>query len=186
MTLSLIVAVAENGVIGRGGDLPWRMSSDLKTFRRLTMGKPLIMGRKTFDTLKQPLDGRLNVVVTRDARFRRAGVIVCPTIDAAICEAERSEYFQDTQEIMVIGGAEIYRQVLGRADRIYYTVVHAEPEGDTFFAPLDPYEWTEVSSEALAQGRRDDFAATLKVFERRRSNRGSDGAGLSGADKTAG
>ena len=164
--LSFVVAVAENGVIGRGGDLPWRMSSDLKIFRKLTMGKPIIMGRRTFETLKKPLDGRHNIVVTRDAGFKAPGASVCKTIDEAIDLAYNSPEHETVEEVMVIGGAEIYRQTIDKADRIYLTVVHGRPDGDTFMQPLDPAIWREVSTEAIEQGPRDEYPATLKVLVR--------------------
>ena len=166
MTLSLIVAVAENGVIGRDGGLPWRLSSDLKTFRRLTMGKPLIMGRRTFQSIGRPLDGRDNIVVTRDPFFDVAGVSACATVAEALTLARVLAATRGADEIMVIGGAAIYAAVLPAADRIYVTQVHAKPEGDRHFADLDPKTWHEVSREALPKGDRDDFASTLIVYER--------------------
>ncbi len=164
--ISLIVAVADNGVIGSNGGLPWRMSSDLKTFRRLTMGKPVVMGRKTFLTLKKPLDGRDNIVVTRDASFERDGVTAVQSVDDALIIARTLARTSGADEVMVIGGAEIYSSVLPRADRIYWTQVHAAPAGDVVFPPLNAADWTEVSAEALPQGERDDHAATLKVLDR--------------------
>ena len=167
MILSLIVAVAENGVIGRDGGLPWRLSSDLKTFRRLTMGKPMIMGRRTFQSIGKPLDGRDNIVVTRDPHFEVAGVSSCETVADAITLARVLAATRGADEIMVIGGAQIYDTAMPLADRIYLTHVHAAPEGDRYFTPLDAKIWQEVSREALAQGPRDEFAATLAVYERR-------------------
>lgn len=167
MKLSLIVAVAENGVIGRDGGLPWRMSSDLKTFRRLSMGKPMIMGRRTFESIGKPLDGRDNIVVTRDAMFAADGVSVCETITDAITLARVLATTRGTDEIMIIGGAKIYDATLDLADRIYFTRVHAEPEGDRYFPTPDPDRWQVVSREALAKGDRDDHAATLIVYDRR-------------------
>jgi dihydrofolate reductase len=165
--ISLIVAVADNGVIGANGGLPWRMSSDLKTFRRLTMGKPVVMGRKTFLTLKKPLDGRDNIVVTRDAAFQPDGVTAVTSVDDALIIARTLARTSGADEVMIIGGAEIYRTVLAKADRIYWTRVHAEPLGDVVFPPLNPAEWIETSTEALPQGDRDDHAATLKILDRR-------------------
>jgi dihydrofolate reductase len=165
--ISLVVAVADNGVIGANGGLPWRMSSDLKAFRRLTMGKPVVMGRKTFMTLKKPLDGRDNIVVTRDATFAVEGVTAVQSIDDALIIARTLARTSGADEVMVIGGAEIYRAVLPRADRMYWTQVHAAPDGDVVFPPIDPDLWTEVSVEALPRGDRDDHAATLKVLDRR-------------------
>lgn len=173
ITISLIVAVAENGVIGRDGDLPWRMSSDLKAFRRITMGKPIIMGRKTFATLAKPLDGRTNIVATRSPNFKAPeGVVVTSSVDAALavarddCNARASASNDYDKEVMIIGGAELYRQTLGVADRVYLTEVHATPDGDTMFPELSQDEWQETSSQPLPRGPRDDHAATLRVLER--------------------
>jgi dihydrofolate reductase len=163
--VSLVVAMAENRIIGRAGALPWRMPSDLKTFRRLTLGKPVVMGRKTFQSIGRPLDGRTNIVVTRDAGFRADGVIVVASLDAALATAARSAT-GDGADIMVIGGAEIYRASLPLADRIYLTVVHAAPPGDTSFPELDA-SWREVSREPLPRSPKDEYAATLTILERR-------------------
>lgn len=174
MHLSLIVAVAENGVIGKDGRLPWRLSSDLKTFRRLTMGKPLVMGRKTYESLGRPLDGRDNIVVTRDPAFQAEGVSAVASVDEALTLARVLAATRGADEIMVIGGAEIFRLVLPLADRIYWTEVAASPEGDTVFPPLDGGEWREVSREPLPRGPKDDVDATLTVLERA-SPEGGDG-----------
>lgn len=167
MRLSLIVAVAENGVIGKDGGLPWRLSTDLKTFRRLTMGKPIIMGRRTFQSIGKPLEGRENIVVTRDAFFEVPGVSSVNSIADALTLARVLARTRGADEIMVIGGAEIYAGVLPFADRIYLTQVHAAPAGDRTFPPLDPAEWLEVSREPLPQGEKDQYPATLLIFERR-------------------
>jgi len=166
LTVSLIVAASENGVIGRGGVLPWRLSTDLKLFRRLTMGKPLIMGRKTFASIGKPLDGRDNIVLTRDAGWSAEGVHVAADLDAALVLAERLAQARGVEEVMVIGGAEIYRAALPRAQRIYLTRVHATVEGDTTLPGLPAAEWREAGREALPQGPKDEHAATLVVLER--------------------
>ena len=163
MTISLIVAAAENDVIGRNGQMPWRIPSDLKTFRRLTLGKTVIMGRKTFQSLGKPLDGRLNIVVSRDRLFELAGATVVQSLEAAIDLAKRSA---GDGEIMVIGGAQIYRAALPSANRIYLTRVHARPEGDTTFAIPDDETWQQVSSAQLPQADNDDYSCSLLVFER--------------------
>ena len=147
MTLCLIVAVAENGVIGRDNDLPWRLSGDLKRFKAVTMGKPLIMGRRTFDSIGRPLPGRANIVLTRDADFSPEGVLVVHDPDAALEVAEQEAGRAGADEIMVIGGAGIYDLFLDRASRIYLTEVHDSPPGDTRFPPLDPAIWRERSRE---------------------------------------
>lgn len=166
MIISLIVAVAENGVIGKDGGLPWRLSSDLKTFRRLTMGKPMIMGRRTFQSIGKPLDGRDNIVVTRDPTFQPEGVSTTDSVTDALTLARVLGRTRGADEIMVIGGAQIYNSVLPVADRIYLTRVNASPDGDRTFPDPDPAHWREVSREAIAQGPKDDHAATLIVFER--------------------
>jgi len=166
MQLNLVVAVAENGVIGRAGRLPWRLSSDLKSFRRLTMGKPVIMGRKTFQSIGKPLDGRDNIVLTRDPQFRPPGVLVAATIEEAAELARGLAGRRGVADVMVIGGADIFRLALPLATRIYLTRVHARPEGDTVFPEPDPAEWREVSRDPLPQGARDEHPATLIVLER--------------------
>jgi dihydrofolate reductase len=165
--ISIIVAAAENGVIGVGGGLPWRMSSDLKTFRRLTMGKPIIMGRKTFETLKKPLDGRENIVVSRDPNFMPQGATVVESLPDALVLGQMLALSKGEEEIMIIGGAEIYQAALPKASRIYLTRVHAAPEGDTYFPPLEAADWAEVSSEPLPRTERDEFEATLVVLDRK-------------------
>ncbi|MBR2537652.1 MAG: dihydrofolate reductase [Hyphomicrobium sp.] len=166
MIISLIVAVAENGVIGRDGGLPWHLSSDLKTFRRLTMGNPMIMGRRTYDSIGKPLDGRDNIVVTRDPHFEVPGVSACTSVSDALTLGRVLARTRGSDEIMVIGGAAIYDAVMPVADRIYFTRVHASPDGDRTFATPDAETWREVSREALPQGPRDDFASTLIVYDR--------------------
>lgn len=166
MIVSLIVAVAENGVIGRDGKLPWHLSSDLKTFRRLTMGKPIIMGRRTYDSIGKPLDGRDNIVVTRDPFFEVPGVSACGSIGDALTLARVLAKTGGADEIMVIGGADIFAGTMPIAERIYFTRVHASPEGDRHFPTPDKNEWREVSREPLPEGPRDEFASTLIVYER--------------------
>lgn len=164
--LAFIVAVGRNGVIGRNGELPWRLSSDLKTFRRLTMGKPLIMGRKTWDSLGRPLDGRDNIVVTRDQTFAADGALVVHDVAAAVDLAEACAHERGASEIMVIGGAHIFAALMERVDRIYWTEVEAAPDGDVSFPAFDPALWRDVSREPLPQGPKDEFAASLRVLER--------------------
>jgi dihydrofolate reductase len=164
--ISLIVAVAENGVIGRNGALPWRLSSDLKTFRRLTMGKPIVMGRKTFQSLGKPLDGRDNIVVTRDPFFEPEGVSVVDSLSGALTLGRILAATRGADEIMIIGGADVFREALALADRIYWTAVGAAPEGDVVFPAFDRSEWIEVSCETLPRGPKDDHDATLMVMER--------------------
>ena len=166
MKISLIVAVAENGVIGRNGALPWNVPSDLKTFRRITMGKPVVMGRKTFTSIGKPLPGRDNIVVTRDASFSASGTDHAASIDAALDIARRKATERGVDEIMVIGGAEIFALTLPMADRIYLTRIHARPDGDVVFPDPDPGVWREVSRAPVPPDPRDDAAATLLILER--------------------
>ena len=167
MKIALVVAVADNNVIGRDGHLPWHISTDLKTFRRVTMGKPVIMGRRTFQSLKKPLDGRDNIVVTRDQSFRPAGAIVAPSFPTALAQAERCARERGVDEVMVIGGADIFAEALPLAGRIYKTEVHGSPEGDTLMPEVNWGRWQEVAREAQPRGERDDFDATLILLERK-------------------
>jgi len=172
-SVALVVAVAENGAIGARGGLPWHISSDLKTFRRVTMNKPLIMGRRTFQSLKKPLDGRDNIVVTRTQNFRPAGTLVVGDFEAALALARRCAEARGSgaDEIMVIGGTLIFEAALPFADRIYKTEVHGRPDGDVFFPVLAPGDWQEVARTPLPKGPRDDFLATFVVLERVRPDR---------------
>jgi len=167
MIISLVVAIAENGVIGRDGGLPWHISSDLKTFRRVTMGKPLIMGRRTFQSLKRPLDGRDNIVVSRDESFRHEGAIVAADFAAALASAERCAQARGVDEIMVIGGTEIFSAALPLARFIYKTRVHGRPCGDAVFPAIDWSQWRELAREPLGKGPKDEFASTFVLLERR-------------------
>lgn len=166
ISIALIVAVARNGVIGKDGGLPWRLSSDLKLFRRLTMGKPIVMGRRTFQSLGKPLDGRDNIVVTTNRELNFDGAIVVGSIDEAMRVARESAQKRGVDEIMIIGGATLYTATLPVADRVYWTAVDAAPEGDTHFARLDPGQWRLESSEELPQTERDEFSSRLEVYER--------------------
>jgi dihydrofolate reductase len=156
--ISLIVAASMNNVIGAKGDLPWRLSSDLKRFKALTMGKPIVMGRKTYESIGRPLPGRQNIVVTRNPDFVAEGCDVVASIDAAI------EVAGDAEEIMIIGGSHIYEAFLPRADRIYLTRVQAEIEGDAFLPALRQSEWREVSAETHAADDSNDYDAVFSVL----------------------
>lgn len=161
--LSLVVAVSRNGVIGRDGGLPWHISSDLKRFKAITMGKPVIMGRKTWDSLpRKPLPGRTNIIVTRQPDFSAEGAHVARDAEAAVVLAAR----EGAAEICVIGGGDIYRQFLPRAGRIYLTEVQMDVSGDTHFPVLDKAEWREVSREEVAAGPSDSASFVLRVLER--------------------
>jgi len=166
--IALVVARARNGVIGRDGDLPWRLRSDLQRFKAVTMGKPCIMGRKTWDSLPlKPLPGRLNLVLSKDESFEPKGAVACTSLDEAV-EIAREQAMEDgVDEICVIGGAGIFAAALPRARRLYLTEVEAEPEGDVLFPAFDEAAWTEVSTEKVAPSEKDDHAFVFCVLERR-------------------
>ncbi len=166
MRISLVVAMAENRVIGVDGDLPWRLSSDMKYFKQVTMGKPIVMGRKTFKSIGRPLPGRDNIVITRDTGFAAEGVRVAGDVASALGMAHTWAKENGADEICIIGGGEIYRQTLPLADRVYLTEVHMTVEGDTAFPDLDPSEWREVSREAHEAGARDSANFSLVVLDR--------------------
>jgi dihydrofolate reductase len=162
--IALVVAVSRNGVIGREGGLPWHLSSDLKLFKKITLGKPIIMGRKTWESLpRKPLPGRLNIVVSRRPGFEAVGAKVSPTVELALALA-RSEM---PEEISVIGGGEIYNLFLPIADRVYRTDVDIDVEGDTYFTALDPHAWAETNVEYFPQGPHDSASFALRIFDRK-------------------
>jgi dihydrofolate reductase len=163
----LIVAVAENGVIGSKGTIPWRVKSDVLRLKAMTMGKPVVMGRKTFESLPRPLRGRTNIVVTRDANFRAPGAIVTTSFADAQAVALGDALRRFATEIAVIGGAEIYAQWMDKADRLEVTEIHARPEGDTFFPAIDAAEWEEVA-RVRNSATADDSADFSYVTYRRR------------------
>ena len=166
--VALVVAVARNGVIGSDNRLLWRLSSDLKRFKALTMGKPVVMGRKTFQSLPRAgLPGRSIIVVTRDAAFAATGVIVAHGLDAALEIAAREAARLGADEIMVAGGAEIYAQTLALADRVHVTEVDLAPEGDAAFPALDPAQWREAARVAPPRGERDEAAFAFVDYVRR-------------------
>ena len=169
MDLAIYVAIAENGVIGRDGGLPWRLSTDLKRFKADTMGKPIIMGRKTYEGIGRPLPGRLNIVVTRDKAWRAEGVETANSLEAAIHLATvRGRCMSGVDEICVIGGGEIYAQALPLADRLHVTHVLASVDGDAHFPDIDPDLWRLVSSQDIPAGEKDSHATRYTVYERRR------------------
>lgn len=141
----IIVAVAENGVIGAGGSIPWRLKADQQRLKAITMNKPVVMGRKTFESLRRPLPGRTNIVVTRDPDYRASGAVVTTSFEHARAIALGDALRRSASEIAIIGGAEIYAQWMDVADRLDVTEVHARPEGDTRFAAIDATRWEEVS-----------------------------------------
>lgn len=166
MRTALIVAVAESGVIGRAGGLPWHLSGDLKRFRALTVGKPVLMGRKTFESIGRPLPGRPNIVITRSPGFAPQGVQVAGDLDRALDFARRLAASCECDECMVIGGAAIYEATLPHADRLYLTEVHARIEGDTHFPAIDPAQWREIARERIAAGEKDDHDYSFVTLDR--------------------
>jgi dihydrofolate reductase len=164
--IAFVVAVAENGVIGRYGKLPWRLPSDLKWFREVTLGKPVIMGRKTYQSIGKPLDERDTIVVTRRRDFAAAGVRVATSVEEAIDLGREAAHQRGVDEVMIIGGADIFRATLAHADRIYLTLVHGTPAGDTRFDIPDARIWRETARDPLPQAANDQFPAELIVLER--------------------
>jgi dihydrofolate reductase len=165
MRVSLIAAVAENGVIGRDGGLPWHLSDDLRRFKQLTMGHTIVMGRRTWESIGRPLPGRKTVVVTRQTAYLvdQPSVEVVPGLPAATAFAASA----GDDEVFVIGGAELYREAVGAADRMYITRVHATVDGDTYFPDINWADWRLVDSEEHGANEENDFACSFQVFERR-------------------
>ena len=168
MEIVFVVAVAENGVIGANGAMPWRLRSDMKHFKAVTMGRPVVMGRKTFVSIGRPLPGRTNIVVTRDAGFRADRVVVTHSFTDAKAIATGDALRRFATEIAVIGGAEIYAQWMDSADRLEITEVHARPEGDTRFPAVDPVAWEEVARVRNPAGSHDSADFSYVTYRRRK------------------
>ena len=161
------IARAANGVIGRGGELPWRLKTDLANFRAVTLGKPVIMGRKTWQSLpKAPLPGRTNIVVSRDGSFEAKGGLVCEELSEALSIAREQAEEDGQEEYCVIGGASLFELVLPRARRIYLTEVHAQVEGDVVLKGFDESQWKEVRAQDHPAGPDDEYPFTIRVLER--------------------
>lgn len=158
--LSLVVAVARNGTIGREGGLPWSLPNDLKFFKEITLGKPVVMGRKTFESIGRPLPRRTNIVITRDRGYRAEGCVVVHSLEEALHAAG------DAAEVMVAGGGALFREALPRADRVYLTRVHGDVEGDTHFPDLDAAEWRAVEERDMPADERHACAYTFITLER--------------------
>lgn len=170
MDIVLVAAIGENNAIGIDGKLPWHISSDLKHFRALTLNKPIIMGRKTFESIGKPLDQRTNIVVSRNLARIGAGVVIATSIDAALAVARSDAEKRGAKEIMVIGGGDIFSALMPRAERLEITHVHASPDGDSFFPPIDPQEWERRSSREIAAGPKDSASFALATYVRRRKS----------------
>ncbi|WP_375655093.1 MULTISPECIES: dihydrofolate reductase [unclassified Bartonella] len=169
MTISicLIAAVAENGVIGREGAMPWHLSTDLQRFKALTLRKPIIMGRKTWDSIGRPLPGRTNIVITRDCTFCAEGAVVAHSLSQACSLATNVASQNDVEEIFIIGGGEIFQQGLHMADKIFLTEVLASIEGDSFFPVFDKEKWTIVQTQDIPKGDKDSHPTRFVVYERK-------------------
>jgi dihydrofolate reductase len=166
----LMAAVADNGVIGAAGNIPWRLKTDQQRLKAMTLAKPIVMGRKTFISLRRPLPGRTNIVVTRDAGFRSPGAVVTTSFADARAVALGDALRRFATEIAVIGGAEIYAQWLDIADRLEITEVHARPEGDTWFAAIDAADWEEVARVRNPAGPDDSADFSYVTYRRRKSH----------------
>jgi len=158
--ISLIWAQGENGLIGKGSALPWRLPADMAWFRKQTMGKPILMGRKTFESIGKPLPGRTNLILTRQAGFTAEGCTVVHSLEEAKVAAS------DTEEIMVMGGAQVYALAMPEAGKLYCTQIHATFEGDTWFPAFDQSEWKEVFREEHGPDERNAFAYTFRIMEK--------------------
>jgi dihydrofolate reductase len=166
IAIVLVAAVADNGVIGRDNAMPWRLSSDLQRFKALTMGKPVLMGRKTYLSIGKPLPGRTNIVLSRDAGFAAPGLLVAGRLDAALSAARGDARRRGVDEITVIGGTEIYAQCLPLADRLEITHVHMRPEGDSHFPPIDGTRWREIARSEHPAGARDEASFAYATYVR--------------------
>lgn len=162
MLISLIVAAATNNAIGKDGQLPWHLPNDMKHFKNVTWGMPVVMGRKTYESLGKALPGRKNIVISRQPGWKAEGAVVVKTMDDAMFVARET----DAKEVMVIGGGEIYRQMFDRAQRIYMTRVEAEPEADTFFPVIDPAQWYLVSQKNHEADEKNAYNYSFQVWER--------------------
>jgi dihydrofolate reductase len=166
MNILLVAAIARNGVIGRGNALPWRLKSDMQHFRALTMGKPVVMGRKTFLSVGKPLKGRTAIVVTRDATFAAPGIVVAPSLDAALAAARGDALRRNTNTIVVAGGAEIYAKAMPLATQLAITHVHKQIDGDVYFPAIDPSEWHESTRSEHEPAAEDEAAFAFVTYER--------------------
>ena len=165
MHVAIVVAMSENRVIGRRNALPWRLPADLRHFRRITLGKPVLMGRKTFESIGHALEGRTNIVISRDPQFQASGCLLASSLDEALTRPGEDE-------IMVIGGASIYAQALPQTERIYLTLVHASIEGDAFFPAIDEDEWLTVARTDHHADERNAYPYSFLTLERRAPRQG--------------
>lgn len=165
--IAMIAAIGSNGVIGAGNAMPWRLPSDFAHFKRTTMGKPLIMGRKTFESIGKALPGRINIVVTRQKGYQPDGVLVIDSLDAAIDHARTIAGAEGVDEVFIGGGGELYREAMPLADRLYITEVDLAPQGDTVFPAIDHSVWVVVDEPEVPLTGKDTASFRVKVYERR-------------------
>ena len=166
MDIVLLAAVAENGVIGRGNGLPWRLKSDMQHFRALTMGRPVVVGRKTYLTIGKPLAGRTTIVLSRDRAFAAPGIVVAPSLDAALAAARGDALRRNSDTIVIAGGADIYAQTLPLATRLAITEVHTQIDGDTRFPVIDAKIWRESARNEQKPAAGDEVPFTFVTYER--------------------
>jgi dihydrofolate reductase len=164
--LTLVAAMAENGVIGRDNGLPWRLKSDMVHFRAITMGKPVVMGRKTFLSIGRPLPGRTTIVVSRDGAFAAPGIVVAPSMQAALTVARGDALRRGAESIIVAGGADLYAQTMPLADRLHITYVHRAVDGDVYFPAIDRSVWQETARDEHAAAAGDDAAFAFVIYRR--------------------
>lgn len=165
--ITLIAAVAENGVIGRDGDIPWRIPSDFRHFKRTTMGKPMVMGRKQFESVGRPLPGRTNIVVSRQTEYEVDGVEIFPSLNTALARAREVAARDGADELMIIGGGDIYRQAMPLADRLIISHVRLSPVGDILFPAIDPEVWEKTGEMPVEPDERDESDYFVAIYERR-------------------
>jgi len=175
LDIIIVAAVAENGVIGRGNALPWRLKSDMAHFRQLTMGKPVVLGRKTYQSIGKPLSGRTTIVISRDASFNAPGIVVAPNLATALETARGDAFRRNAEAIVVAGGADIYVQTLPLATRLVITEVHKRVDGDARFPAIDPKHWREDARSEQNPGPQDEGSFAFVTY-RRIANAGPDAA----------
>jgi dihydrofolate reductase len=166
MNIVLVAAIAENGVIGRGNALPWRLKSDMQHFRALTMGKPVVMGRKTFLSIGKPLAGRTTIVVSRDAAYTAPGIVVAPGIETALAVARGDALRRNVDAVVIAGGADIYEQILAQATQLEITHVHKKVDGDARFPAIDLRLWRESARDERQPGAGDEAAFAFVTYSR--------------------
>lgn len=165
--IAMIAGVARNGVIGADGTIPWKIPSDMAYFKRMTMGKPIVMGRKQYESVGRPLPGRTNIVVTRQPGYAREGIEVFATLEAGLDRGRQVAARDGAPEVMVIGGGEIYTQALDRAARLYISHIALDPAGDVVFPAIDPEIWRVVDEPEVVPSDKDTAAFRIRVYERR-------------------